>query len=400
MPKIHLFNPENDLALANGCTNYLPPRSALKLKNDLALLPMWYAEPGDMLIVENGKQPTDLMKACCPDIQICRISDNLPDADWNPWGWNPALIKHLLAGGVKASLLPSPQEMRTIRELSSRERAVEILADLNDYDDREKELPFTGHSVVCYNEDEVCKAVHSLPHSMLKAPWSGSGKGLRRASGIYAPPLSGWCKNTLSTQGCVVVEPYYNKVRDLAAEFYSPGNGEKPIFIGFSLFHTDGNGVYKGNELQSDDQICQQLEGEFFQRPILYPTIDMLKNALHKRISPHYKGYLGIDMMVCNCATDEENPCFKLHPCVEVNLRMNMGIVAHRLTERLLMPGKSGMYHIAYMPQRGELLQFCKEQEQLYPPVFNKENRLQQGFFNLTPVAADTHYLAYVHMQP
>ncbi|MEA5063338.1 MAG: hypothetical protein VB054_08425, partial [Petrimonas sp.] len=40
---MHLFNPDNDLALANFSANYTPPASALKIAEDLAILPVWYA---------------------------------------------------------------------------------------------------------------------------------------------------------------------------------------------------------------------------------------------------------------------------------------------------------------------------------------------------------------------
>ena len=38
-----------------------------------------------------------------------------------------------------------------------------------------------------------------------------------------------------------------------------------------------------------------------------------------------YQGYLGVDMMIYQ---DSESNCFLIHPCVELNLRMSMGMVA------------------------------------------------------------------------
>ena len=59
----------------------------------------------------------------------------------------------------------------------------------------------------------------------------------------------------------------------------------------------------------------------------------------------------GIDMMVCR----RENGGFFLHPMVEVNLRMNMGIVALRLAERVLGNGLSGRFDIVRYPSVGAL---------------------------------------------
>jgi len=40
---MYLFNPENDLALANFSLNYTPPASAIRMAEELAVLPIWYA---------------------------------------------------------------------------------------------------------------------------------------------------------------------------------------------------------------------------------------------------------------------------------------------------------------------------------------------------------------------
>ena len=49
--RIYLFNPDNDLALAHGGGHYIAPPFAQKMQNDLCALPMWYAEPGSMVLV-------------------------------------------------------------------------------------------------------------------------------------------------------------------------------------------------------------------------------------------------------------------------------------------------------------------------------------------------------------
>ena len=45
--QLHLFNPENDLAIADGNANYCAPPSALKIAYDLSTLPLWYADEED-----------------------------------------------------------------------------------------------------------------------------------------------------------------------------------------------------------------------------------------------------------------------------------------------------------------------------------------------------------------
>ena len=48
--KLHLFNPENDLALAANLDHYTPPKAAVDLRRSGALLPMWYADAGDRVL--------------------------------------------------------------------------------------------------------------------------------------------------------------------------------------------------------------------------------------------------------------------------------------------------------------------------------------------------------------
>ena len=50
MSVLYLFNPENDLALANGGKYYTPPPLARTIARDLSTLPLWYATEGENII--------------------------------------------------------------------------------------------------------------------------------------------------------------------------------------------------------------------------------------------------------------------------------------------------------------------------------------------------------------
>lgn len=56
----------------------------------------------------------------------------------------------------------------------------------------------------------------------------------------------------------------------------------------------------------------------------------VVEENVRNLIAPYYNGVLGVDMMIVR---DYEKGDF-LHPCVEVNLRNNMGILAHELKSR------------------------------------------------------------------
>ena len=52
--KLYLFNPDSDLALANNETNYIAPVSARRMAQDLALLPVWYADPHNAVLAPSA----------------------------------------------------------------------------------------------------------------------------------------------------------------------------------------------------------------------------------------------------------------------------------------------------------------------------------------------------------
>ena len=56
--KLYLFNPDSDLALANNETNYIAPVSARRMAQDLALLPVWYADPYNAVLAPSAIMQT------------------------------------------------------------------------------------------------------------------------------------------------------------------------------------------------------------------------------------------------------------------------------------------------------------------------------------------------------
>ena len=46
--KLYVFNPDADMALGNNEENYMAPATIRRMAEDLALLPIWYAQPGSL----------------------------------------------------------------------------------------------------------------------------------------------------------------------------------------------------------------------------------------------------------------------------------------------------------------------------------------------------------------
>ena len=52
MHSLHLFYPENDLALARDLDNYTPPPAASRLRKSGETLALWYGDDGDKVFTQ------------------------------------------------------------------------------------------------------------------------------------------------------------------------------------------------------------------------------------------------------------------------------------------------------------------------------------------------------------
>ena len=392
---LYIFNPEHDLALASGEANYMAPASARRMASELALLPMWYAEEGSAVLAPSAynldyvKKIQELLGLSVDLITEPELAIE-QDLDIRPWGWDVALRKRLSVLGVDEVLLPSMGQLNDLREYSHRSKAVALLPELqlNEY--------FCGESYYLKTPEEWKRFVEGRKECLLKAPLSGSGKGLNWCKGIFTPFISGWCTRVAASQGGVIAEPIYNKVEDFAMEFYSDGAGEL-TFVGYSLFHTGKSGMYEGNRLLSNEAIRKQL-AQYIPLEALMDLENCLKYRLSALVGTVYKGYLGVDMMICRFP-ENEKPVFRIHPCVEINLRMNMGVIARFLHDRYVRPGSTGRFVIDYHPSEGEALQEHERMSATYP-LESREGRVYSGYLPLVPVHRRSCYRAWIWVTP
>ena len=387
---LYIFNPEHDLALASGETNYMAPASARRMASELSLLPMWYAEEGSAVLAPSAynldylKQMQELL-----DIPVHLMTEpelvSEPDLDIHPWGWDVALRKRLSVLGVDETLLPSMEQLNGWREYSHRSKAVSLLPELqlNEH--------FCGESYYLKTPEEWKAFVEEREGCLLKAPLSGSGKGLNWCKGVFTPFISGWCTRVAASQGGVIAEPIYNKVEDFAMEFYSDGIGGV-TFEGYSLFHTGKSGMYEGNCLLSNEAIRKQLS-QYVSLETLTDLESHLKCKLSMLIGIAYKGYLGVDMMICRFPVNEKT-VFRIHPCVEINLRMNMGVTTRLLYDRYMHTDSTGRFGIDYNPSEGEALKEHERMSAAYPLEI-REGKVYSGYLPLVPVHKKSCYRAW-----
>ena len=270
-----IFNPEHDLCLAKGRAHYVPPRSA----------------------VEFARRDADIMQVLYPGA-VCRsVYDLACGGDFIPdkvtaWGWD-AVVKHELhKRGVPSELLPTDETLAAIRELQHRSTVLPLQPDCH-----EVRTVWEMESLLLERE-----------HWVMKAPWSGAGRGLRWVHGRLTDIDRDWLLKTVAAQRCVIAEPRRDVVADVALE-YMDGT-----FAGYSYFKT-GSGVYKENVMMSDLCIV-----ETFRETSLQQEKACVEEWLCVNVWTRYSGPLGVDLMVCGDGS--------VH-VAEINFRHTMGMVAH-----------------------------------------------------------------------
>ncbi|MDE7379121.1 MAG: hypothetical protein K2N13_09245 [Paraprevotella sp.] len=396
---LYLFNPENDLALANNDPHFIPPRSARKMAADMCMLPAWWMRNGDVLCGAEGLYASSMRLqedslGVCPSFGWMDENTGCRPERICPWGWSPLLLTRLRGSGIPDVLLPSQERMEEYRRLSGRQTAARWLEAFRlswGGEENFSAAGFCGKAVACHTEDDIQCCLSRWPETLLKAPWSGSGKGLRLGRGGYVSPLDGWCRRLLRTQGCVMVEPLYHKELDFGMEFYCDGCGTVR-YEGLSLFHTNQQGAYVGSRLATEETLRAVL-GRYVPLESVDVARRFLQSCLEEEVAGIYEGYCGVDMMVCR-QTDR----YVVHPCVELNLRMTMGMVAIHLSRRLARTSE-GIFRVTYSNDPAALRQWYARQQQAAPRG-QTGGKVVAGYWPLTPVVAGTSYHAYMDVHP
>ena len=90
---LHIFNPEHDIALASGLSNFTAPHAGRQLRHDLGFLPAIWAKEGDIIMVDDVEQAAHSWKKLAHRIKSLLGEDSLLRAnlEFTPgklFGWN------------------------------------------------------------------------------------------------------------------------------------------------------------------------------------------------------------------------------------------------------------------------------------------------------------------------
>lgn len=319
--KLHLFYPENDLALASGRASYTAPKQARRLSQAGQLLPLHYGEQGDLALTDSGIAGIDgLVKL--PKNQLC-------DLDPDPWGWSAAVRSHYLRAGIDAERLPGDEQLEKWRMMSHRRTGAMVAERLRRM---MPGLPLPEPAIEVRCADDLRDVAQQFGQAMLKAPWSCSGRGVASTEAMGVAQALRMGADAIRKQGSVMVEPLLDKALDFA-KIYECEDGRCRC-LGTSVFVTDGHGRYAGNLLATETERLARV-GELYPGEQLACVAEALRVIIEQEIAPDYSGIVGVDMLVDKSGL--------LQPVVEINLRKTMGYVAIRLADRLLPPGSTGI---------------------------------------------------------
>lgn len=403
-PNIYFFNPTSEMAVANGTVSWQPNRLLTKLESDLALLPAYFASRNDVLVTE--KKPTyEFLKLFTQldfefpefynlhELKKLITSEDIKPGSIEPWGWSQVVhhkfedVIRFCSQEFKES--PNSKWNGDLRKIISREYALQILQGvLQEFPEKEL-LDKSEMPVKCCSLDDIEIAHANNLQSIVKLPWSSSGRGIQviNQHRIH-PSIKKRLQGAIKNQGFVMAEKFLDKKLDFATHFKVSGNEIE--YLGFSLFSTSADGKYSGNYLKAavPDELSEYLD---FLKSEISLLVQKLKRVLDiSGLQLYYNGYLGIDGMVF-----QKNDRLKIHPCVEINLRYNMGLLTFEL-EKLLANESYGMFH-QFGGKEGEFSKLMKL-KQKESPLKIKGGKILQGILPLTEIDLGGSFGAYLEV--
>ena len=324
-----IFNPEHDLCLASGDVNFIPPAAAVRFAQQGKWIERFMRAPEGMQ-AGGGNAAGEIV----------------------PWGWNAVLKQKLMEEGWPEEMLPSDEELEFIRENSRRELAVELLGKLQ----CESTILSHTYRTIAHTLEEIESFLYQHRRVVLKAPLSGSGKGIRFVTGELMETDRGWCRKTLQKQGAVIVERRMEILQEFAMLFECApvaGQTERSVtFRGYSMFYAS-NGAYKGNILASNEHIENTLS-RWIPKGMLHRVQEEIARWLQEKLQGKYTGFIGVDQFIC-----PHNGAILYNPAMEINLRMTMGLIARNIYDYHKEEYTLGEWTHCFEPERGIILLPC-----------------------------------------
>lgn len=334
------FNPQNDLALAADVRRFTPPANASRLAIAGQLLPIWYGAVGDRVLVSapvNWEWLSEVKDLFGLSLDIYQ-GDAMCVERCEPWGWSLDACSRFADVGVDSDILPSCLKLKEHRLFSHRRTSAELMTRLREL--HLFNLPPTP--VECRTVSECMDAIDRFEGiAFAKLPFSSTGRGVFDLRGLSRRQIVMRVEAMLRRQHSVMIEKGLEKIKDFAMLFRLEAG--KVGFIGYSAFEAVNGTAYAGNLIMPDDEIRNVWLGRHVDSAQLKRLELILPEILTELVGGSLSGYFGVDMMLY-----ADRGKISIDPCVEINLRMTMGVVAHILGARYINCGTKGRLSVAY----------------------------------------------------
>jgi hypothetical protein len=350
--KLFFFNPTCEMAVANAQVSYMPPAHLAKFETDLELILLYLGDRNDCIWVRQSmtdafKRHLDQMGWPYP-LPVNQLDDIphslLPLTQLSPWGWSPAMHKkfepfkalmdqswHLNplstwnpAHRILLSRLTGQKVAQLVKESGIEAKGLLSVP----------EIPERINSI-----SRLVELERNLSSSiLLKTPWSASGRGLFKIRDRNENVENNrWVLSKLKQQGCLMVEPFLNKLQDLS--FHFKITYETIHYLGTTFFKSDSDGRFSGCFIGTPAIVNMF---DFLLSEAIEQSVQTLQQVfVEMHLSARYQGYVGVDAMLFL----NDDGVVKLHPCIEVNLRHTMGLLNLFIQNRL-HPESHGFWEI------------------------------------------------------
>lgn len=390
--KIKYFNPGHETAVNNASPYYTPPANIAAMQEELSFLPAWYADREDKVLVDSKDEVyysylTEKFSTLAQPVSQNELT-LYRNANVSLWGVSPQAIRYFEELNKELEInLDIPEWSEEYKYLNSRLAARDCLSELIN------SILLLSQAVTPQfytNLDNINRAVNASAYQLLaKAPYSSSGRGLLwlPATGLTRTENQ-ILHGILKKQGSVSIERVLDKQMDFAMEFMADGKGNI-AFAGYSLFYTNAKGGYEANYIGSQESIIEQLS-EKISLDLLDSVKKKLIDIMSKKVATLYNGCIGVDMLIYL----EDNE-YKLHPCVEINMRYNMGFLTCRLYENYIASESYGKFYIDFNPKAEEMYKNHLLMEEKHP-IRIENDKITSGYLSLCPINRSNRYRAYV----
>lgn len=394
---LYLFNPTCETAIANGSETYMAAQILREFENDLSILPMIFASADDYVL--SSVKPSDgfirdLKNIGFPVSNWATKEKILNDRELHfnqiiPWGWSPAAhfqlneIKKRVSGSFcNSKVFYWTKEYKTLFE---RKTSALILKRFLSVCKSDIYCSSEAVPSILQSEPEISRYLENYQDMVLKSPISSSGRGVQMIrNGKLSASNWQWIKAVLNQSGYIMAEPLHRKKLDLSFQFEIDASG-KVIYHGCVFFYTNSNGMYQGHYLH---QSIDKLLGTDFSG-LLNETGAKLQMIIEdSEYATLHEGFLGVDGMII-----DEGGTLKIHPCLEINCRLTMGMLALRI-QQLIHSESKGRFEI-FTGKIGEFAAYSEEMIKKHPVVM-KDHLFFSGFSALTEPLRNAKFGAYV----